>query len=140
MRRRTLLVALAGLAVVVAAGAVVVRSRPEPGSRITVEIFRRIREGMTLAEASAILGPPGDYSTLEPAPVPRSNESAVLDGGTVERVDFKWWISDTAQAAVFLDQSGRITSGWSYPVRTVDHGTLGNLLWRLNRQWHRWFP
>ena len=61
MRRRTLLVVLAGLTVVVAAGAVVLW--PRTPSRITLENCNRIREGMSRAEVEAILGPPGDYRT-----------------------------------------------------------------------------
>jgi hypothetical protein len=136
MRRRTLLVALAVLAGVVALW-------PQTESRITVENFRRIREGMTLTEASAILGPPGDYSSLETVPVPTAPESeeAYLYA-TVEGVDvdFKLWKNDTAYAVLFLDKSGRITNGSSYPLRTVDHGALGNLLWRVKSLWRRCFP
>jgi hypothetical protein len=95
---------------------------------------------MTLAEASAFLGPPGDYSSLETVPVPTKTEWAFLGGGADEHVDIRLWINDTAYAVVYLDKSGRITSGLSYPMRPVDHGTLGNLLWRLKREWHRWFP
>jgi hypothetical protein len=60
MRRRTLLVALAGLAVVVGAGTVVLWPRAD---RITLENFDRIKKGMRRAEVEAILGPPGDYTT-----------------------------------------------------------------------------
>src|SRR5262245_23034627 len=60
MRRQTLLVVLAGLAVVVAAGAVVLWPRAD---RITLENYDRIRDGMTRAEVEAILGPPGDQRT-----------------------------------------------------------------------------
>jgi outer membrane protein assembly factor BamE (lipoprotein component of BamABCDE complex) len=55
MRMRKLLVALAGLAVVVAAG--VVALWPQP-LRATWENYDSIREGMTRAEVVAILGPP----------------------------------------------------------------------------------
>jgi hypothetical protein len=60
MRRRKLLVALAGLAVVVAVGVVVLWP---PEDRITEANLERIKEGMTQAEVEAILGPPGDYRT-----------------------------------------------------------------------------
>jgi hypothetical protein len=79
VRRRKLLVALAGLAVVVAAVVVVLWPRPD---RITQENYDRIRvgglwgedwathdnrapvkKGMTRTEVEAILGPPGDYRT-----------------------------------------------------------------------------
>ena len=52
--------ALAGLAVVVAVGAVVLWPRAD---WITRENCDRIHEGTTLEEAAAILGPPGDYRT-----------------------------------------------------------------------------
>ena len=139
MRRRTLLVVLAGLAVVIVAGVVVLWPRPEPASRITVESFRRIRAGMTMAEAIAILGPPGDYTTLKIDPVPRPPQ-AYLGDGTVESAGSTWWTSDTAYVVVDLDKSERIVSGSSCTLRTVDHGALGNLLWRAKRQWRRWFP
>jgi hypothetical protein len=62
MRRRTLLAALAGLAVVVAAGAWLLWPRQD---RITPENLDRIELGMTRAEVEAILGgPPGDYRTV----------------------------------------------------------------------------
>jgi hypothetical protein len=60
MRRRTLLVALAGLAVMVAAGVGALWPRP---SRVTGENFDRIEKGMSRAEIEAVLGPPGDYRT-----------------------------------------------------------------------------
>jgi hypothetical protein len=63
MRRRKLLVALVGLAVVVAAGAVVLWPQAAPPSRVTRENYDCIQEGMTRAEVEAILGPPGDYRT-----------------------------------------------------------------------------
>ena len=59
MRRRKL-IALAGLAVLVAAGAFVLWPRPD---RITRANYDRIRMGMSRAEVEAILGPPGDYTT-----------------------------------------------------------------------------
>jgi len=88
MRRRKLLVALAGLAVVVAAGVLV--QWPAPTSRLTLENLGHLREGMTRAEVEAILGAPGDYSTgqLEFVGQPRSvriepsKESHGTDGST----------------------------------------------------------
>ena len=62
MRRRNLLVVLAGLAVVVAAGVVVVWSRKD---LITRDRYDRIQAGMTRTKVEAILGgPPGDYRTV----------------------------------------------------------------------------
>jgi hypothetical protein len=65
MQRRTLLVALAGLAVVVAAG-VVVLLHAELRHDFTRQDFKRLRLGMTRAEAEAVLGcPADDYRSLE---------------------------------------------------------------------------
>jgi hypothetical protein len=61
MRRRTLFVALARLAVL-AVGAVAVWSRPE---WITPKNYARIRLGMSRAEVYTFLGPPGGYSTRD---------------------------------------------------------------------------
>jgi hypothetical protein len=60
MRKRSLFIALAGLALLTAAFALVPQSRP---NRITRENFDRIRLRMTLSEVEAIIGPPGDYMT-----------------------------------------------------------------------------
>src|SRR5262249_3383542 len=58
MRRRTLLVVLAGLAVVVGVGVVTMWPR---SVRITLGNFNHLREGMTLSDIEALLRPPGDY-------------------------------------------------------------------------------
>ena len=72
MRRRKLLVALAGLAVAVAAGAVVLWPRTidmSPG--VTLHNFVRLKEGMTLSDVATILGPPGDHTSPNLAPTIR---------------------------------------------------------------------
>jgi hypothetical protein len=70
MRRRKLLVALAGPAVVVAVGAVVlwpaptlVRVTKEHVDLICVSDSDDDEDAMTRAGVEAILGPPGDYTT-----------------------------------------------------------------------------
>jgi hypothetical protein len=64
MRRRTLLVVLAGLAV---AAGVVVWPRTAP-VRITPENCDLICKGMIEAEVESVLGPPGDYRTRPTVP------------------------------------------------------------------------
>ena len=56
MRRRTLLVALVGMAVVTAVGAVVLWLRTDS---ITRSNYDSIKEGMSRTEVETILGPPG---------------------------------------------------------------------------------
>jgi hypothetical protein len=137
MRRRTLLIALAGLAVVVAAGAVVQSLQPV---RITQQDFNRIKPWMTRAEVAAILGPPGDYRTADSHTVgdcfwrPLFTIEELLE----DRVIF--WYTDGTQWVVRFDERGRVTSHFSRPLVRVEATPLDNLLWRAKRQWHRWFP
>jgi hypothetical protein len=155
MRRRTLLVVLVGLAVVVAVGAVVLW--PQPPSRITRENFARIKEGMSRAEVEAILGPPGDYRTrlgesqmnfdqswnpdlVDYGPAVATWQPATdLDTGRRANFSGAFWISDSMRIDILSDdESGRVYHPEAYARRSA--GTLDNLLWRLKRQWRRWFP
>jgi hypothetical protein len=168
MRRRTLLVALAGLAVVVVLW--------PPEDRITEANLGRIKEGMTQAEVEAILGPPGDYRTghgetgipvlgngstatmvWRPDPVLGNGSTATLvwtpDPATnlVRMLSENWgripddqrlwasWLGDSIVIGIAVDESGSVVDKSGCPRRTTQ-GPLDNLLWRLNRQWHRWFP
>jgi hypothetical protein len=150
MRRRKLLVALAGLAVVVAAGAVVLWQRQS--SRITQENFDRIRDGMSRAEVEEILGSPGDYRTgpgatnlgrdvimwvIDPDvhPYPPSSWSKIDEGPH----SWGYWLGDSFQISVAIDDSGQVQEMHGFPRRTTQ-GVFDNLLWRAKRQWHRWFP
>jgi hypothetical protein len=141
MRRRKLLVALVGLAVVVATGVFLLR--PFHHNRLTVGKLNLVREGMSLAEVVAILGPPGDYSTGDTF-YAKAPEPAWQSPIWHKRRDYGnsqvWWSSDTAQVGLDFDSSGRLVSGRFGPMRTVDHGIWGNFQWRAKRQWHRWFP
>jgi hypothetical protein len=163
MRKRKPLVALAGLAAV-AAGAVVLW--PRSGDRITRENFDRIREGMSRAEVEAIFGgPPGDYRTVrteneyyEPRSDPENPTHAAdrLYTRTVmlSRDSLRGdWLGNEGLALVFFE-SGRVANvsviegPWPEDTyyksfqRTAkrEYGPLDNFLWRLKRQWHRWFP
>jgi hypothetical protein len=150
MRRRTLLVVLVGLAVVIAAGAVVVWPQP---SRITKENCDRIHTEMTRAEVEAILGPPGDYRT-------GLGETAYGDDWSADPIAdppgtvWTWqktpvgspfhqecaaWLSDSYAICVSIDDTGQVL--WATgQLRRTRSNPLQNLLWRAKRQWHRWFP
>jgi hypothetical protein len=126
-------VALAGLTVVLAVGAVTLW--PPSASRITRENFNRIVSGMSRAEVEAILGPPGDYRTgptslgAGSATTFRSPEGLVL-----------WWEIDTGALSVTLDRSDRVVQTGSMASLPPDDDALRNFLWRAKRQWRRWFP
>jgi hypothetical protein len=70
MRKRKVLVVLAGSAVVVAVGVVVLWPWREPVSPITRANYQRIQLGMSLAEVMDMLGPLGDRRTCDTEPDP----------------------------------------------------------------------
>jgi hypothetical protein len=131
MRRRKLLVALAGLAVVVAAGAVVLWPRVP---RVTLENGNRILRGMSRAEVIAILGPPGDYTT-GPGIWKGTEKGIWIDqtkddfpetpGGQVEG----WW-GDTAVIRIAFSRN-RVAYVYMDPFVKKELGPLENFLWRI---------
>jgi hypothetical protein len=134
MRRRTLLVALAGLAVV-AAGVVVFWPRQ---TLATAANFARIQEGMTRAEVEDLVGPAGDFRTR---PMEYSwGESARLE--MYQQIDDETivWATNEVLGVVRLDPAGRVSKVVYGPGRAQSQSVLENLLWRAKRQWHRWFP
>jgi hypothetical protein len=156
MRRWRLLVAPAGLAVVV-----VLWPQPPSRIRITRETFERIREGMSRAEVLAILGgPPGDYRggpTTAPQGIPFIGPQ-LRDGATTKDILARaaklldhdepleitpcsrvTWSGDVGELSVCFGADGT-QSSYFWAVSRLPQGPLDNLLWRAKRQWHRWFP
>jgi hypothetical protein len=151
MRRRTLLVTLAGMAVVVAAGAVVLWPRED---RVTRANYDRIQIGMNRANVEAILGPPGDYRTgLGEIGVAVDMQNMLWVPDDLDSTLPNWsrvplqsaeslsaiWMSDSFEIGITIDESACVTEKSEYPRRTSQRG-MDNLLWRTKRQWHRWFP
>jgi hypothetical protein len=168
MRRRSLLVALAVLAMVVAASVVVLW--PRLSSRITRENFDRICGGMSRAEVEDILGPPAtigrdrrdgpdglrqglsdgtgqdglrQHGVWRPGPdadvALGRNWSNVLSQSPHAGPFWASWWSDSFEIHIAIDDSGTVVFKLGYPRRPT-WGPLDNLRWRLRRQWHRWFP
>jgi hypothetical protein len=131
MRRRKLIAAVVGLAVV-AAGAVALW--PDPSSRITRENVDRIREGMTRAEVVAILGPPGDYSS---GPVRRVPRSTIVNSQT--DLTTEWWVTDTGLAESAFDSRGLVVAIVYDPCERIPQDLLDNLKWRVEHLVFRWF-
>jgi hypothetical protein len=137
VRRRTLLVVLAALAVVVAVAVVVLWPQQD---RIKRENYERIQRGMSLAEVEAILGPPGDCRTRPTIYVPHIFAPPRLADRLASEpdVDIKKWEGDSGDIeVVFRDGE---TKAAFYATDPLNQGPIANLLWRLKRQWHRWFP
>jgi hypothetical protein len=164
MRRRKLLLLLAGLAVL-AVGVVVLWPRTD---RITRENYDRIQPGMTRAEVEAILGPPGDYRTglgetygLYARPGPAQWDIDSLDNDLslpswpfvsllpwepdsgqpdpdAELGKTVTWLGDSVRLEIIVDRSDHVRRSFIYN-RRMTQGTLDNLLWRAKREWHCWF-
>jgi hypothetical protein len=133
MRRRKLLVAIAGVAVLVAAGVVALWPLPQPTVRVTFEKYGRIANNdvTTVPEIEALLGgPPGDYTT---GPTDESSVSL----GTGARVVA--WYTDDGHIVVQADADGRVGGvGFMPPKKTS--GVLNTLRWRARRLWRLLFP
>jgi hypothetical protein len=141
MRRRKLLTAFAGLAVLLAAGALVLWPRPD---RITRDNFDRIKEGMTAAQVEAIVGPAGDCTTgpriaLEP---PGPDRCCQPDPAhPVLAPTYASWITDKESVWIeFTPATGRVQEKHLMPVASYSNGVLDDLRWRVERQWRKWFP
>jgi hypothetical protein len=141
MRRRILLVALAGLAVVVAAGAVVLWPQT---ARCTDENFDRLGVGMTVAEVQAILGTSGDHTTGPLDWRVKEGEPPIRQFGEMALEDVPpatvLWLDDGGVVTVDFDQSGRACLGSYNKAESMPQSIFDNLIWRARRQWHRWFP
>jgi hypothetical protein len=140
MRRRTLLVALAGLAVMGAVGVVPLWPRQQT-DRVTLYCFELVRHGMNRSEVEKILGAPGDYRTgpTEPSDFGGGKGRGSSDPVEATAVSFRWE-GDTVDLSVDFGASGNVTGAFFEGRVRTDHGLIGNLLWRAKRQWQRWFP
>jgi hypothetical protein len=132
--------ALAGLAVVFAAGAVMLWP---PQNRVTRENYDNIREGMSRAQVESILGPPGDYSTGPSNLIGPDLDSGGSADWSKAGEDFGktnlLWASDEGVIQVQFGPRGAIHKGFALTLKQ-DHGGLDKLLWRARRTWWRWFP
>ena len=132
MRRRRLLVALAGLAVVAATAVLL-----WPRDPITWKNFNRICKGMTRAEVEAILGPPNltgaeleklDVDDFEDVPAiqPWGDDYLFYDE---ERGRF--WLGNAGVITVTFENDCAVSKAWD---------PYAGLLTRLWARWDRWLP
>jgi hypothetical protein len=107
---------------------------------------------MSRAEVEAILGPPGDYRTgpvdydggfvpLKITPITNGGlPPSALPIGYSSGEDIARWTGDSAYIAVLFNRDGRVGGWYVVPTSNAVQSPLANLLWRLGRQWRRWFP
>jgi hypothetical protein len=108
-----------------------------PPPRVTRENFDRLQEGMTPAEAKAILGPPGDYTT---GPCFEHPFGPGGHSGDLTLPYHLLWTTDTLYVHVCYGDAGKVAGlAWGIPHRQ-EQSPLENLVWRAKRQWRKWFP
>jgi hypothetical protein len=95
MRRRTLLVVLAGLAAAFVALVIFLTGWPAGPFLVTRGNYDRIGLGQSLRETWTILGPPGDYTT-GPIELPRSAE-LLAPAARPRGSSLCQWVSETPQ-------------------------------------------
>jgi hypothetical protein len=147
--RKWKLIAVAGLAVLVAAGAFILWPQP---CRVTLENVRRIHSGMSPQEVEAILGPAGDHSTRplvlhighdsdDPTIPFEPSDGAMPREGRAARIR---WTDDGGTVRIFFFSTGRTyCDAWEpsiLPLKTVQQGPPDILRWRAKRLWRKWFP
>jgi hypothetical protein len=136
-RRRKRLAALgAGLVLLVATGAFTLWPRAD---RITQENCDRIfNEKMGREEILSLLGRPGDYRSGPTA------EAWYLQGAIAspkdENVEWVEWKGDNAMVRFEFDATGRVKRGDYSALFRIAQSRFDDVLWRLKRQWRKWFP
>jgi hypothetical protein len=128
--------------------------------RITRQNYDRIELGMSRAEVQAILGPAGDYTT---GPVDQFyryyvrwsgsgylNSTTTVPSMTLQSIESgrspeaggvaAGWEDDTGVIDVVFDAQGKVAWTHFCAQQLQQIGPLDKLLWRVQRQWHRWFP
>jgi hypothetical protein len=142
VRMRGLFLAVAELAAVVTAGSFALWPRAD---RITRENCERIQSqsrngGMTLAQAVAILGPPGDYRT-GPTGFQGSQILEEADEHGCQEADWTWQ-ADHGFLRVYpcRDDENRVAGAWFLTEEPIEQTPLENFRWRVKRVWRKWFP
>jgi hypothetical protein len=115
---------------------------PGPFPRIRRTTFKRIAPGTTLSEVTAVLGEPGDYSTMETVPARDWQKGDFVGTGKPWSTKTLKWTCDTAEVVVSFDSEDKVESAqyqarWPSPKQ---EGFLSRLRKRLNRLWEEWFP
>ena len=152
-RTRQLVTLVIALLAVVVLAALVFRSGPRP---ITEEDVNRVENGMSRSEVEAILGPPRDQTTgplvyrLDDDPfvcglsppivelVDRPQQHFTRDSESYRGLDRPCWCSDSLVFTVAFRDS-RACETTVYHTRRLPQSLLENAIWRLKRQWRRWF-
>jgi hypothetical protein len=147
VRRRKLLVVLASAIATLLAASIFVMEVRRP--QVSPENCRRITANMTHSEVEAMLGPPGDYTTGPVEDVGTSPEIAeplqISPDLSERKVSWQsdrtvYWHGDNGIIQVSFDPTGHASYKCFVSATKLEQSLLGNLLWRVNRQWRKLFP
>lgn len=132
--------ALVGSLLLLVVALIVAAVRPRG---VAWEDYQRIRPGMTRAEVESISGcSPGDYRSGETKDVHvpfdhwKKGGRFGRESGGLSKVE---WLTDTAGVVLWFDSAGKVRAGLYAPFQPATSNPLENLVWRLKRQWDRWF-
>jgi hypothetical protein len=96
-----------------------------------VENFHLLRVGMSKPEVYAVLGLPGEFLTHDADYA----DGAAKDLGQAPQYSHQEgvevWKGGQAVFWVQFDTSDHVNGATCIPLRRIDHGPLGNLLWRI---------
>jgi hypothetical protein len=107
--------------------------------QVTRQCFRSVHIGMSATDVAALLGPPGDYRTVETeyaTPATVDNDPDSFGPSNQEPEQRQTWLNDNAYVTVNYD-SGRVTDGQFLRLRPADRTALSRFLWWLKREWQR---
>jgi hypothetical protein len=122
-----------------ALAALVAWPRPSP---ITPENFDRLATGMRLDEVEAVLGLPGDYSTVPWDTPVQANQIGLYPPEGQNRGCLAWiWSANSYSVTVLStgDQPRQLIEARLYCNPRPPQGRLENLVWRIKRVWQDWF-
>jgi hypothetical protein len=118
---------------------------PQP-YRVTRDNFKRIDKGMSRARVESVLGRPGDYRSgptdewWNPDFDPSTGKPLLdpITGRPFFPADRCWW-ADAGLIRVDFDDSGFVSEYYYCDLKMAQQSPFENLLWRVKRQWRRWF-
>jgi hypothetical protein len=105
--------------------------------RLDWRAYARVQRA--LSEVVRYVGSPGDYRT-RPTTSPNSDVICVDNDGRAVMSTCARWEGDTIVVHAWMTDDGVVTHLQHEDVRPITQGPIESAIWRLKRQWRRWFP
>jgi len=122
--------ALAGLAVLLAAGAFVLWPQAD---RVTSENLDRVVPGMSRSDVYAILGRPGNYAS---GPVGEKGVGG-REGDFRDEAEGETWYGDDCIVSLQFAPDGTVHAKAIEACKVIQLGPVDSLLWKVKRRWLR---